>query len=212
MAIDAVVKLGGSLLLGTSLPPLLATLGELARTHRLVLVPGGGPFADAVRAACSVRDPGATAAHWMAVLAMDQHAHLLAGLLPRARLVTTPDGVAGALAEREIAVLAPYRWLREVDPLPHGWHVTSDSIAAWVAARLAARRLVLLKTPEGVLAADGEVSGEVRRGSPALAGLVDEHFAQALAPETECWILSGRHPERIGELLQDGRTRGTRVR
>ena len=44
-------------------------------------------------------------------------------------------------------MLAPYRWLREADPLRHTWDITSDSIAAWIAGQLAAERLVLIKPP-----------------------------------------------------------------
>ena len=44
-------------------------------------------------------------------------------------------------------MLAPYRWLREADPLPHSWDVTSDSIAAWVASQVGARGLILIKPP-----------------------------------------------------------------
>jgi 5-(aminomethyl)-3-furanmethanol phosphate kinase len=212
MTTDVVVKVGGSLLASGSLPSLLTTLGELARTYRLAVVPGGGPFADAVRGACSLHDPGASAAHWMAILAMDQHAHLLAGLQPAARLVTGPDEVAKVLAEGLLPVLAPFRWLREVDPLPHGWHVTSDSIAAWVAARLSARRLVLLKSLEGVPGTSGGGVAEAPLRSAALAGIVDEYFERAVEPGLESWVLSGREPERLSELLREGRTCGTRLR
>ena len=212
MTTDVVVKVGGSLLAGGSLPALLSTLGELARTYRLVVVPGGGPFAEAVRGACSVQDPGASAAHWMAILAMDQHAHLLAGLQPAARLVTGPDEVATAQAEGFLPVLSPFRWLRAVDPLPHGWHVTSDSIAAWAAARLSARRLLLLKSLEGVLGTSGDVVAETPIRSAARAGIVDEYLERAVEPGLECWVLSGREPQRLAELLRDGRTRGTRLR
>ena len=212
MTVEAVVKVGGRLLESGSLPSLLTTLGELARTYRLVVVPGGGPFADAVRRACSLHDPGASAAHWMAILAMDQHAHLLAGLQPAARLVTGPDEAAMVLAEGLLPVLSPYSWLRAVDPLPHGWHVTSDSIAAWVAARLSARRLVLLKALEGVPGTSGDVLAEVPLRSPALAGMVDEYFERAVEPGVECWLLSGREPQRLSELLREGITRGTRLR
>ncbi len=211
MTIDAVVKVGGSLLESGSLPSLLTALAELARTHRLVVVPGGGPFADAVRGACSLHDPGASAAHWMAILAMDQHAHLLAGLQPAARLVTGPDEVARVLAEGLLPVLCPFRWLRAVDPLPHGWHVTSDSIAAWVAARLSARRLALLKSLEGVPGTSGDVVAEAPLRAATLAGIVDEYFERALEPGVECWVLSGREPQRLAELLREGRTRGTRL-
>ena len=71
---------------------------------------------------------------------------------------------ASAVADGRLAVLAPFRWLRAADPLPHGWHVTSDSIAAWVAARLAARRLVLLKSLEGAPGPGGRPAGRDQRG------------------------------------------------
>ncbi len=209
---DAVVKVGGSLLQSGSLPSLMTVLGELARTHRLVVVPGGGPFADAVRGACSRHDPGASAAHWMAILAMDQHAHLLSGLQPAARLVTGPEEATRVLTEGLLPVLAPFRWLRAADPLPHGWHVTSDSIAAWVAAQLSARRLVLLKSVEGVPGTSGDIAAEAPLRSAALAGIVDEHFERAVEPGLESWVLSGREPGRLRELLTAGRARGTRLR
>jgi 5-(aminomethyl)-3-furanmethanol phosphate kinase len=209
--IDLVVKLGGSLLAEGSLTPLLHTLGELAAEHRVVVVPGGGPFADTVRRACSVHDPGSSASHWMAILGMDQHAQLVAGLLPSARLATGPDEIGAAVADGRLTVLAPFGWLRATDPLPHGWHVTSDSIAAWVAARLTARRLVLLKSLDGARGPEGDLLAEIGAGAAAAAGIVDEYFERALAPDADCWVLSGRHPERLVELLRDGRTRGTRV-
>ena len=143
---------------------------------------------------------------------MDQHAHLLAGLLPSAVLATDPPTVQQAVAAGRVALLAPFAWLRAMDPLPHGWHVTSDSIAAWVAGQLGARRLVLLKAIDGVPDGRGDVLPDVDRGSLAPAGIVDEHFAQALCRSLDCWIVNGRHPERLAELLRDGLTRGTRVR
>ncbi len=76
---------------------------------------------------------------------MDQHALLIASRTPHARVVEHPAEITGALVHRRLPVLAPYRWLRARDPLPHSWDVTSDSIAAWVAAELEARRLVLVK-------------------------------------------------------------------
>jgi aspartokinase-like uncharacterized kinase len=84
----------------------------------------------------------------MAVLAMDQYAHLLAERIEGGRLVEDPGAIAGALAVGEVAVLAPSRWLRAADPLPHSWDATSDSVAAFVAGALDADRLVLVKPVE----------------------------------------------------------------
>ena len=58
MSETVVVKLGGSLAASSHLPRLLE---QLARTPNLVIAPGGGPFADAVRRAQKERgfDDGA---------------------------------------------------------------------------------------------------------------------------------------------------------
>lgn len=209
---EAVVKVGGSLASDPGLPRLLETLGELAAAgRRLVVVPGGGPFADAVRAACAALDPGPSPAHWMAILAMDQYAHLLAARIPGAALVVEPAEAAGVLAAGRTAVLAPYAWLRAADPLPHGWDVTSDSIAAWVAARLGAPRVVLLKSVDGLRDEAGAVLARVPRRALGGRDEVDGYFAQALEPGTACWIINGRRRERLRDLLQRGRTVGTEV-
>jgi 5-(aminomethyl)-3-furanmethanol phosphate kinase len=81
---------------------------------------------------------------------MDQYAHVLASRLTGGVLVVEPPEIATALRAGQLPVLAPSRWLGEADPLPHAWAVTSDSIAAWVAGRVGARRLVLVKPPGAV--------------------------------------------------------------
>jgi probable H4MPT-linked C1 transfer pathway protein len=145
--VSVVVKVGGSLLAHPrAFEPVVAALDAMQGTSLLV-VPGGGPFADAVRDADRRFEPGDTAAHWMAVLAMDQYAHLLVSRLRYGALVTDAREVASALDAGRVPVLAPYRWLRAVDPLPHTWDVTSDSIAAWVGRALHARHLLLVKAP-----------------------------------------------------------------
>lgn len=212
MTPDAVVKVGGSLCGEPPLRPLLAMLEAQASAGRkLVVVPGGGPFADAVRDACARHDPGETHAHWMAVCAMEQYAHLLAGLAPGARLVRDPAEIAAGPPGR-LAILAPLAWLRSADPLPHSWEITSDSIAAWVAARLGAPLLILLKMVAGVRDGNGETVAELSRAKLGGVGEVDPFFARILDPSVRCWIVSGRDPERLRELLERGGTRGTRVR
>ena len=165
--IETVVKLGGGALAHVGhFQAVLAAIAAAAQDRRLLVVPGGGPFADAVREVDRRLRLSNDAAHWMAVLAMDQYAHLVAARLAGSVLVAEPRGIAAALgagAVGRIPVLAPYRWLRETDPLPHEWMVTSDSIAAWVAGMVCARRLVLVKPP-------GAAGNE----------LVDAYFSRAL--------------------------------
>jgi aspartokinase-like uncharacterized kinase len=146
--IDSVIKLGGGLLAHPEyFRAALDAIAVGATTERLVVVPGGGPFADTVRDVDRRAGLSSTAAHWMAVLAMDQYAHLIADRLKDGVVVEDKAAISEALGTARVPVLAPSRWLRAVDPLPHSWDVTSDSIAAWVAGALEAPRLVLIKPP-----------------------------------------------------------------
>jgi aspartokinase-like uncharacterized kinase len=141
-----VIKIGGSL---TRIPNALCrvctVVGELAREWPIVVVPGGGPFADAIREFDRTYGLSDEVAHWMAVLAMDQYALVLASEIPEARLVVEPGCIHEALEPANCVVLAPSRWMRSADVLPHSWRVTGDSIAAFVAGALDASQLLLIK-------------------------------------------------------------------
>ena len=146
MPVDSVVKVGGALIAEPQrLDAVLAVVARAARFQRLVIVPGGGAFADAVRDADRVFHLSPSAAHWMAVLAMDQYARLIVDRLEAGRLVEDASEIDAALDAGGLPVLAPSRWLRAADPLPHSWDVTSDSIAAWLAGALGAAQLTLIK-------------------------------------------------------------------
>lgn len=149
-AIDAVIKVGGALLsIRDALSRTTSALELLSLEHSFVVIPGGGPFADAVRSVHERHTLTEDDAHWMAILGMDQYAILLASRIRNAELVHRRGEIARARACRRVPVLAPYRWLREADPLPHSWDVTGDSIAAWIATEIGARRLVLIKPTTG---------------------------------------------------------------
>lgn len=144
-----VIKIGGGLLaMPGALEQVCATAAAQGRVGPTVVVPGGGPLADAVRALDGRLGLSDGAAHWMAILAMDQYAHVLVERIAGGRLVEESGALASVLGARAVAVLAPSRWLRAADPLPHTWDATSDSVAAFVAGALDAERLVLVKPGE----------------------------------------------------------------
>jgi aspartokinase-like uncharacterized kinase len=187
--IDIVVKLGGGLLAHPAqLDAAVATIAGAPRRRRLLVVPGGGPFADAVRNVDRQLSLSNDAAHWMAILAMDQLAHLIVGRLAEGVCVTSQAEMAclldGTEAGRAVPVLAPYSWLREADPLPHTWDVTSDSIAAWVAGEVAAKQLILVK-PAGAKGPD----------------LVDGYFAKTLPPGVRSLVVPADRLELLASEL-----------
>jgi len=190
--VHTVVKVGGGLLSKAGAFDLVTeALTAFSPRRRLVIVPGGGPFADAVRTMFRRIKIGDDAAHWMAVLGMDQYAHVLTSRLPGAVLVEQQAEVAAARQAGRLPVLAPYRWVRAADPLPHTWDITSDSIAAWIAGMLGARRIVLIK-PAG---------GDPRK-------LVDPLFIRTLPPAVEHFIITADDLGQLDVALDEGRGRG----
>lgn len=208
---DAVLKVGGSLSQRpATLHRLMGALGKAARRYTLVVVPGGGPFADAVRSVDRRFRLDNSASHWMAILAMDQYAHLLTSLAPGAQLFQAAAG----LRRGRLNILQATAWLRDADALPHSWMVTSDSIAAWVARRLRAKMLVLVKDVDGQFDRDPAHARArllTRIGRHRMRGVVDRYLARALGPRLPCWIINGRYPQRALTLLETGAAYGTRV-
>jgi aspartokinase-like uncharacterized kinase len=163
----SVIKVGGGLAaIPHALDRVCAELSRASRDHRLLVVPGGGPFADAVREFERQVGVSSDAAHWMAILAMDQYAHVLAGRIPGAVLVDEPGAVGETVVLGRTAVLAPFRWMRAADILPHTWEATSDSIAAFVAGALDAARLILIKPTAVGETVDAYFTTALPRGLP----------------------------------------------
>jgi aspartokinase-like uncharacterized kinase len=170
---DVVLKIGGGMLASPGdLAAVCASLDRLAG-RRVLLVPGGGPFADAVRQVDRQERLAPDTAHWMAIRAMDVFAEQVAARLTRAVVVETTGEISAAIRQGRLPVLAPSRWLRATDPLPHTWTVTSDSIAAWLAGEVGASELILIK-PRGA------------RGQ----GLTDTFFHTALPGQVRVSVLA----------------------
>jgi aspartokinase-like uncharacterized kinase len=141
----AVIKIGGSCALSLDLRRWSATVAECG--GRAVVVPGGGPFADAVRAAQPRMGFDDTAAHRMAMLGMEQLGHALASFDARLSPADTIAAVRRAVRDKRVPVWLPTRMTLAAD-IPASWEVTSDSLAAWLAGKLSAARLLLLKQVE----------------------------------------------------------------
>lgn len=142
-----VVKLGGSLL-GT--PELKSWLDLLARQSdgRIVIVPGGGVFANTVRNAQPVGGYDDAAAHHMALLAMEQYGLAIKSLQPQLVTASSELEIAENSWQHRAIVWLPSHMVLADDTIPASWDVTSDSLAAWLAHKIGANRLVLVKHGE----------------------------------------------------------------
>ncbi|MDR4307833.1 hypothetical protein IHQ68_14510 [Chelatococcus sambhunathii] len=179
-----VVKFGGSL---SGSPDLRALLGVTAR-HGAVVAPGGGRFADAVRAAQAELGFSDEAAHRMAILAMDQTAEILAELAPSLPL-------AGARLEliRGSSIWRPSPMALGAD-VPCSWNVTSDSLAVWLGVEIAAPQVILLKSAAADAGADLKTLRE--------AGVVDPYLPQIAARFSgTISVLGPAAPDALHKLL-----------
>ncbi len=187
-----VLKLGGSLANSGGLPRYLAAFR--AAHHPAVIVPGGGVFADAVRAEQSRFGFSDRTAHHMAILAMEQYALMLIDHQPRLKPCRSIEEMRRTLAAGDPAIWLPAT-LALADPtIPQSWDVTADSLAAWLARRLGAERLILVKSVAAPRPLD--------IAALAADGMVDKAFPSFVADHglTLDWIGPGEE-ERLAERL-----------
>ncbi len=140
-----VIKLGGSLAASGNLQQCLDKIEHSDQDRAVVIVPGGGVFAEQVRIAQQQWRFDDRTAHRMAILAMQQMALLFNALKPGFILV-------GSIAElRNQGHQNRIIWVPNVAELdqagiPSSWEITSDSLAAWLANSLQAEELILVKS------------------------------------------------------------------
>jgi aspartokinase-like uncharacterized kinase len=201
-----VVKVGGSLFDLPDLGPRLRrSLDELA-TPEVLLIPGGGIMADTVRQLDLWQKLGEEHSHWLALQAMTLNAGFLAALLPNSVVIPELSLYGKAVTEGKVPILDANAFCqldeRRPGHLPHTWAVTSDAVAARVAAVAGARQLLLLKSaplPEGIDWVEAGNRGLVDRYCGDLLGqlpLIEVrwiHFREAAesSSETSRWTATG---------------------
>ena len=165
-----VAKLGGSL---HAAPDLSRWIDALKNwPHRLTLVCGGGPFADAVRSAQAKMGFTDTTGHAMALLAMEQYALALAQLYDL-DLASTRAEIDALHARGRLALWRPATMVAQAPEIEADWRVTSDSLAAWLARETGATALLMIKSldvaPDQTIA-DLAAREVVDRAFPAYVG------------------------------------------
>jgi 5-(aminomethyl)-3-furanmethanol phosphate kinase len=164
-----VVKVGGSLLGSPELERWLKIFVKFSDGN-IIIVPGGGVFADAVRDAQKLSKISDACAHRLAVLAMDQFGLLLANMNPLLATASSELEIAERTWQHRAIVWLPSKMVLADDTIPQSWDVTSDSIAAWLAEKLEAKHLILLKS-------DKPDKTELSLKVMTKDGLVDEAFS-----------------------------------
>lgn len=199
----AVVKLGGSTARDTAVMD--EWIAAMAGSRMpLVIVPGGGPFADLVRDAQNSMGFSDTAAHAMAILAMEQFGHVILdrgnGIGPARSL----QDMESALGAGKICVWLP-SWLAiPADDIRASWDITSDSLAAWLAGRLDADALLLIKQT-GAFSEGDDIA------SLAARGIVDSGFAAMMPASVDLHVAGPEDAARARTSLALGKLPGMSI-
>ncbi len=217
------IKIGGSLI--ENARNLIHILNDYALTEgeRILIVPGGGIFADTVRTASKVYGISDEAAHWMAILAMDQYAHYLTDGTP-ARLVTGIADLSSVGAGTSVFLV--YDLLKKSESgsgstsrsgsgigigIAHTWNATSDTIAGWIASQLDAT-FIKATDVDGILR-DGVQLSEITASELITMGetCVDPELPGLLLSRSmNCRVVNGKNPDHVIDAIR-GISRGTLI-
>ncbi|SDK31155.1 Uncharacterized kinase [Methylophilus rhizosphaerae] len=205
-----VIKLGGSV---TRHDSLLKWLQLVARwgDGKVIIVPGGGVYADAVREFQKIRAHlpdghlSDTQAHALAIYAMDQMARSFVAMEPALTLVRNPLEIAergwqhrGLVWLPSEMTLNPVLWGETT--LPESWETTSDSLAAWLASQLEASQLLLVKSDDRLL----EEQPAYRLAELQAMNIVDAGLSKILPqPGFKSWVVHERRYTRFQDGLDE---------
>jgi hypothetical protein len=217
-----IIKVGGSLAEDpASLITLCQELEALVKSYRMLVVPGGGKFADVVREFYRNFDLADTVAHKMAILGMDQFGLFLSSITPNSQTTYVLEEARRLSSAGILPIILPSRLMFQKDPLEHSWDVTSDSIAAYIAGLLLAEKLILVTDVDGIFTEDPKKDPNARRieklSVNELLGWdkrtsVDKFLPRMLLKiGIGCYVVNGKHPERIKAILDDEKTLCTQI-
>ena len=144
------IKIGGSLYDSPYLVEWLNVIDQYSST-KIVIIPGGGPFANQVRRADEKYHLSPIHSHNMAVMAMQQYGTILASLCPNMKPANALNKIHEVWGNSKVAIWEPYRMVSEECELDKTWDVTSDSLSVWLSSKLNLKKLLLIKSSDYVL-------------------------------------------------------------
>lgn len=212
------MKIGGSLLeYPEKLRLLCSDLVDLANDFNLVIIPGGGVFAETVRDIYARFTIHEDTAHQMAVLAMDQYGLFLKNLIGDcSQIVEDIDKLNNCFENKSIAIFQVSKIMQSDKNLPKLWSVTSDSIAAYITEIIGAKNLILIKVIDGLSEQGSDkLLSQVnvdKLNSGVNKGSIDEYIPNILkANKMECFIVNGKFPDRVKDILRGDKNVSTKI-
>jgi len=221
---DAIIKIGGSILQNQAGKKLLKAFNALRKQFSFVILPGGGAFANLVREYHKKFQLSEDRSHWMAILCENILGFLILENLESGVPVFELSEIPKVIQAARIPVFLPFQHLFTQDPLPHSWEVTSDSIAAYLAEILKAQKLILVKDVDGIYTRDPKKYPEkelqfletINANSEVLSNLptscIDRYLPHLLQQyHRSCYIVNGLYPERLEKVLRNEKTKFSQI-
>lgn len=219
---EAIIKIGGSLIeIPQAFKSLCLELSKIAQKHSILIIPGGGKFADIVRELDSKFNLPSLFSHRMAILAMDQYGLFLSQMIPDSRICDSFQEANKIVKSGKTVLFLPSKMLFENDPFNPSWDVTSDSISVYLAIKMQAKKAILVTDVDGIFDknpkkySDAKLLPEV--SIQQLLNMkertsVDKFLPSLLQKNSlDCFIVNGFFPMRISEILKTQRSVCTKI-
>jgi len=158
-----IVKIGGKIL--ENAEDLNSTISQLTqlfaeeRIQKIILIPGGGLLANFIRQVYSDLKLTEELAHWMGIISMNYNGIELGKKFSELDVIEDINRLKKI--DKCFCIFLPYRFLKEIDRLPHSWDVTSDSITLFLAKELEIPHCFLIKDIDGILNKENQVMKEL---------------------------------------------------
>ena len=206
---DWVLKLGGSLFPEKAINLCEFIVNQTELGVKILIVCGGGEFANKVRNYNDLLSFSNTANHRSAIMCMDIIGTLLADKVEGLESVNSLEDALKVSEHGKIPVLNSYTLMEDHDPLEHSWRVTSDSIALYISNLLKAKLLIATDV-DGIYTHDPINDGAKLIDIISAKKLlnfgetsVDEFLPELLIRyQSECYIANGKYPERILSIIK----------
>lgn len=216
----AVFKIGGKILENSK--NLEFTFSQLKKLYedntlqKIIIIPGGGSYADFIRSSDENLVLGDDLAHWMAIFSMDYNGKELNKKFPDLECINDFKKIQSA--NNIFCIFLPYSYLRKKDELPHSWDVTSDSMAIYIANKLNLNECYLIKDIEGIYSKNNEVIKEIstiqyreikKSGRLAEIGLYQDNLKKSKPIDSYSLTLIDKY--KISCILLNGTLQNSRI-
>lgn len=199
-----IVKIGGSLMYDCE--DLINTLKNYCSksNKKIVIIPGGGRFADIVRELYKLKNLDDIIAHKLSTLSTDIYGEYISyiGDIPKSDNLHDTKNI---LKYNNIVVLLPSKIILGTDELPNNWNITSDSFAGYIGKLLKVDKLIIATDVDGIYDKypEGKILYTISVKSIKGFTSIDEYLPKLLIKHNiECYVVNGKYPKRVISILE----------